>query len=176
MQRWYANLLITFTLSGLWHGAAWTYVVWGALNGIYLVFGILTKDARDRMYRFFGFGDESRFRAGVGIATTFALSCAAWVVFRAQNVPDAWYVLTHFWRGWDFASIRTEQFLMRQMPVAVLSVAFVEAVQLLHGRVSVTRFISDRPLVLRWAVYASFVLAVVLLGVYRKNQFIYFQF
>lgn len=175
-SRWYVNLLTTFTVSGLWHGAAWTYVVWGALNGVYLVVGILTKPVRDRLYGFLGIGNESPIRTVVGVLSTFALTCAAWVVFRAQSVPDAWYILTHFWRGWDLGSIRTEQFLLRQMPVALLSIAFLELVQWLHGRVSLTRVLSRHPLVVRWPVYVGFVLAVVLFGVYSKSQFIYFQF
>jgi hypothetical protein len=53
---------------------------------------------------------------------------------------------------------------------------FLELVQLLHGRFSLTQALAARPLVLRWSVYAGFVLAVVLFGVYRNSQFIYFQF
>jgi D-alanyl-lipoteichoic acid acyltransferase DltB (MBOAT superfamily) len=174
--RWYTNLLITFTVSGLWHGAAWTYVVWGALNGVYLVVGILTKSSRDRMFRALGFDSEGRFRSVVGVVCTFALACAAWVVFRAQSVPDAWYILTHFWRGWDTGSIRTEQFLLRQMPVALLSIAVLELIQVLHGRYSLARVLGRWPVAVRWPVYAGFVLVVVLFGVYRKSQFIYFQF
>jgi alginate O-acetyltransferase complex protein AlgI len=175
-HRWYANLLITFTVSGLWHGAAWTYVMWGALNGIYLVFGLVTKQARDGLFRVMGLESESRIRAAVGIASTFALTCAAWVVFRAHSMSDAWYIFTHFWRGWDVNNIRTQQFYLRQMPVAVLSIAFLEIVQAMQGRVSLTRLLSSRPVMVRWPVYVGCVLALVLFGVYRKSQFIYFQF
>jgi alginate O-acetyltransferase complex protein AlgI len=175
-RLWYANLMITFTLSGLWHGANWTYVAWGALNGGYLITGIATRKWRERVYGWLGLGADSSIRTAIAIATTFALTCAAWVVFRANNLADASYVFTHFWRGWDFGAISTEQFLMRQMPAAILSVAFLEAVQLIHGRISITRLIGRFPVVVRWPVYAGFVLAVVLLGVYRSSQFIYFQF
>ena len=174
--HWYANLMITFSLSGLWHGASWTYVVWGAVNGLYLISGIVTRQGRDRAWGSLGIGADSPLRRAIGISTTFVLTCAAWVVFRAHNLDDAAYVLTHFWRGWDVGAIATEQFLLRQMPAAVLAVVFLEAVQLLHRRVSITRHIARYPTVVRWPVYAGFVLAVVLLGVYRNSQFIYFQF
>jgi D-alanyl-lipoteichoic acid acyltransferase DltB (MBOAT superfamily) len=175
-SRWYWNLMVTFALSGLWHGANWTYVAWGALNGGYLIAGILTKSSRDRAYEWLGIGAGSTLRTVTGVTTTFALTCAAWVVFRAHSLADASYIFTHFWRGWDFTAISTEQFLMRQMPAAVLSIAFLEFVQLTHGRFSITRRIASFPVAVRWPVYAGFVLAVVLLGVYRSNQFIYFQF
>jgi len=174
--RWYANLLVTFTVSGLWHGANWTYVLWGALNGVYLMLGVATKPLRDKGFHVLGVKDTGAIRGVIGVAVTFALTCIGWVVFRARNLSDACYILTHFWSGWDFGAIRTEQFLLRQLPVAVLSIVFLEAVQLLHGKVSLTNFLLRKPLVLRWSAYLSFVMAVVLFGVYRKSQFIYFQF
>jgi len=100
----------------------------------------------------------------------------AWVVFRAPNTTDAWYILTHFWRDWDMSAIATEQFLLRQMPAAILSIVFVECGQLLHERVSLTHQLARIPIVLRWPACAGFVLVVVLFGVYNKSQFIYFQF
>jgi alginate O-acetyltransferase complex protein AlgI len=176
VPRWYTNLLITFTVSGLWHGAAWTYVAWGALNGFYLVFGVVSKPFRDGVYRALGVDERHPVRVGIGVATTLALTCVAWVLFRAQSLGDAWYVLTHFWQGWDFGAIRTEQFLLRQMPVAIMSILALEFIQWLHGRFSLTDVFARRPLVVRWSAYVLFVLTLVLFGVYRNNQFIYFQF
>jgi alginate O-acetyltransferase complex protein AlgI len=175
-SRWYVNLLITFTLSGLWHGSKWTYVLWGALNGAYLVVGVMTKPARDRGYARLGVPERHPARAGIGVVCTLALTCAAWVLFRAQSVGDAIYIFTHFWRGWDFGAIRTEQFLMRQMPVALLSVVALEVVEWLHGRASLPRLLASQPVAVRWSVYAGAVLTVLLFGVYRSAQFIYFQF
>jgi alginate O-acetyltransferase complex protein AlgI len=170
------NLLITFTISGLWHGANWTYVAWGAINGAYIAIGILTKSTRDKGYRLIGIGKTSLIRTAIGIATTFTLTTAALVFFRANSFSDALYVLSHWFRNWDFGNVRTEQFLLRQMPVAILSIGFVEAVQYLHSRGALTRSLARYPSTIRWPVYIGFTLAVVLLGVYRSSQFIYFQF
>lgn len=172
----YRNLLITFAISGLWHGAAWTYVVWGLLNGFYLVFGRFTKPLRERLWAALGLAKATAFRTFVGVVWTFALTCIGWIFFRANSLADAGYILAHFWRGWDFGAIRTEQFLLRQMPVAILSIVFLEGMQWIRPRFSFTSLIAARPVILRWSVYASFVVAVTLFGVYRKNQFIYFQF
>jgi alginate O-acetyltransferase complex protein AlgI len=150
--------------------------VWGALNGAYLISAIVTKSSRDRIYARLGLDAGHWFRQAIGIGTTFVLTCAAWIVFRANSLADAAYVFTHFWRGWDAGAIATEQFLMRQMPAAILAIVVLESVQLLHRRISLTRQVARFPVVVRWPVYAGFVLLVVLLGVYRNNQFIYFQF
>jgi alginate O-acetyltransferase complex protein AlgI len=175
-MRWCANILITFGVSGLWHGANWTYVVWGVLNGVYIVGGRATTGLRARLYDLVGLGQSNRLRRGIGLAVTFFLTCIGWVVFRARSVADAQYILTHFWRNWDFGAIKTEQFLLRQMPVAVGAIVLLELVQLLNGRVRLANLVLRAPLAARWAVYASFVFGVILFGIFRNAQFIYFQF
>ena len=94
---------------------------------------------------------------------------------QGRKPPDAWYILTHFWRGWDFTQVRTEQFPLRQMPVAAID--WISGGCSMAARATSAAQASRRcPLALRWPVYAGFVLAVVLFGVYRQTQFIYFQF
>jgi alginate O-acetyltransferase complex protein AlgI len=170
------NLLITFSVSGLWHGANWTYVIWGFLNGLYLVFGWLTKDWRDRFFAAVGLPVETAVRKVLMLSTTFLLTCFAWIVFRARNMTDAAYVFTHLASGWNFHHIATEQFWMRQMPVAVAGILVLEIGQLWSSEVSVPSLIGKMPIAARWAIYASFVMAVLMFGVYKQMQFIYFQF
>lgn len=175
-RRWFANLLITFTISGLWHGANWTYVMWGFLNGVYLISGIQLRLIRARTWAFLGLNDGSVLRAAVGGITLFVLTCAAWVVFRAQSVTDASYILSHVWRDWDPTSIRTEQFLLRQLPVAIFSIVVLEAVELVQHRMSLADLLATQPVALRWSAYTAFIVVVVLFGVHQQRQFIYFQF
>jgi alginate O-acetyltransferase complex protein AlgI len=175
-SRHILNLLITFGVSGLWHGANWTYVIWGLLNGSYLVIGWLTKDLRDRFFGAFGLHEGTFIRKGIMWCTTFLLTCLAWIVFRARNVTDSVYVVTHLTSGWDFHHIGTDQFWLRQLPVALASILALEAGQFLYGRISIPSLMGKMPLPLRWAFYAGFVMLVVMFGVYQKMQFIYFQF
>lgn len=171
-----ANLLLTFGISGLWHGANWTYVIWGLLNGVYLIVGESTRDTRRRLRGGLSFPGSVLAGRALAILGTFALTCVGWVVFRAKNMEDAWYILTHLSKNWDFWQIGTEQFLMRQMPVALLSILLLEVAEFVHARSSLTEMLAKFSLPTRWAVYSSFFLAVVMFGVYRKAQFIYFQF
>ena len=129
--RHIANLLLTFAISGLWHGANWTYVCWGCLNGLYLVSGWLTKDWRNRFFSLIGLQQNTLVRKAIMQLSTFSLICLAWIVFRAQNLSDAAYVITHLASGWDFQSIKTPQFLLRQMPVAIGAILALEVGQLL---------------------------------------------
>jgi alginate O-acetyltransferase complex protein AlgI len=98
------------------------------------------------------------------------------VFFRATSLSDALYVLTHMFTAWDFSQIRTEQFLMRQMPIALVGIVFLEIAQYLNRHLHPMDAIARWPRVARWPAYASLVVAVLLLGIYRQSAFIYFQF
>ncbi len=176
MRRWVFNILVTFGISGLWHGANWTYVVWGILNGFYLLAGRAGQGLRDRFFGALGLDPNGSVRGAVSMVTTFALVLAAWVVFRAKSVGDAWYVFTHFYSNWDFASITTEQFQLKHFPAAILAIITLEGIQFLEPKFSFRYRLSMMPGVLRWAAYTLMILGVILFGVFRKTQFIYFQF
>jgi alginate O-acetyltransferase complex protein AlgI len=175
-ERWLLAVVITFGVSGLWHGANWTYVVWGLLNGFYLIFGTVTKKWRDRVFGLIGLHEESLLRQIIMLASTFLLTCVGWVVFRAKNMGDAWYVISHFALNWNFHQIGTGQFLLRQMPVAIAAILALELGQLCQKKFCVLSLLGKLPLTPRWALYAGFVLTVIMFGIYQKAQFIYFQF
>ena len=83
--RWYYNLMIVFLASGLWHGAAWTYVIWGGLHGAYLIAAIALKPATGRISNFL----PGQLNKAIGILTTCTLVTLAWVFFRAHSAADA---------------------------------------------------------------------------------------
>ena len=88
------NLMIVFLVSGLWHGAAWTYVIWGALHGIYRVVGTLTEGKRDRLVARLGFTKTSKPVVIVRRIITVALVSFAWIFFRANSTSDAISLVT----------------------------------------------------------------------------------
>jgi len=176
IPRWIINILITFGVSGLWHGANWTYVIWGLLNGFYLLLGSATSNLRSRAFRAVGLPDTSAVRKLIGVAGTFGFTLLAWVLFRAKTLDDAGYILTHFCTNWDFAAVKTPQFQLKYFPVAVGAIISLETIQLLQARTTVLSYIPKMPWVLRWATYILCIFAIILFGVYHKTQFIYFQF
>jgi D-alanyl-lipoteichoic acid acyltransferase DltB (MBOAT superfamily) len=176
-SRYALNILITFGISGLWHGASWTYLWWGLLNGIYLIVGWLTKGWRDRFFESIGLGERTAIRQGTMWASTFVLTCVAWIVFRSKSLADALYIVSHLLRGWNLHRVSTAQFLLRELPIAVAAIVVLEACQLsFRNGNSVSSVVGRLSLPGRWVAYAGLVLLVVMFGVYRKTQFIYFQF
>lgn len=175
-ERWMIAVLVTFAVSGLWHGANWTYVIWGILNGIYLVVGKTTKDLRNRIFAAIGLPESTLPRRALMLASTFVLTCLAWIIFRARNFPDAWYIITHLFSNWDFSSIKTTQFQLKHFPAALLAIFILEAVQFLRPRLPKQISLGRMPGALRWATYLAVIFFVILFGVYKQSQFIYFQF
>jgi D-alanyl-lipoteichoic acid acyltransferase DltB (MBOAT superfamily) len=180
-RRHFLNLLITFSTSGLWHGANWNYVFWGALNGGYLIAGQIKARLMAGVPRAAGGAFalvpvHRSVRHALAVLGTFALVNIGWIFFRARTMADAWYIVTHLASDWDVARIATEQFGLRQLPVALGAIVVLEVVQWLRGRGSWQVQLARLTTPLRWSAYTVTVLGVVMFGVYRKTQFIYFQF
>jgi alginate O-acetyltransferase complex protein AlgI len=97
--RWYYNLMITFLVSGLWHGANWTFVIWGGLHGFYLVSAIWTAKIRSSVNATLGLSLDSKILKTWDIALNFVLVCLAWVFFRANTVTDGFYIIAQIFDG-----------------------------------------------------------------------------
>jgi D-alanyl-lipoteichoic acid acyltransferase DltB (MBOAT superfamily) len=93
VPRWYFNLLFVFLVSSLWHGANWTFIIWGSLDGFYLVFAIITYRFREKITRLVGLNKVPKFNRTIQILTTFALTCFAWIFFRANHIADAFKII-----------------------------------------------------------------------------------
>lgn len=87
--RWYTNLLITFTISGIWHGAEWTFLIWGALHGAYMMFALFTEKTRNWAGSKIGLVQGRKINTLVNVLVTGVLVCIAWVFFRADNTAEA---------------------------------------------------------------------------------------
>jgi D-alanyl-lipoteichoic acid acyltransferase DltB (MBOAT superfamily) len=169
------NVMVVFLVSGLWHGANWTFVVWGGLNGLYQVIGIAA--ARLRPGRAGSAGPRVALPASVRAVVTFHLVLVSWVFFRAASLEDAVVVFTRV-----AGSIGTLPALLAarlQTAGIALSIALIAVVvgfELLEERRPVWRRLQQRPLVLRWAVYYALAFALILLGRWNVQQFVYMQF
>lgn len=178
------NLMIVFLLSGLWHGASWAFVVWGALHGMYLVVGSATADARQKLR------EKSRIPAPIvhtlSIVSTFMLVTVAWVFFRARTIRDGWYVLSHMFIGLgvDLASAlhgRPVEGVIRSSllwsAILVVATMTAEHVSIDRRNTRESSLLYAMPRTLRYAVYFLLVYACVFAGAGGGNQqFIYFQF
>ena len=183
--RWYYNLMITFLLSGLWHGAAWTFLIWGALHGFYLIFAIVTERWRGKLGGMLGLGHVPRVNHVLQVVTTFLLVDFAWIFFRANTVHDAFYIVGNMFTGLSgfFAKggISYWSGLLgvgrSELMLALLSIAVMEIVQRIDLRQGAPQWMDARAPWQRWALYTGLIASIVFLGsFYQTTQFIYFQF
>ncbi len=187
--RWLLNLFLTFLVSGLWHGARWTFVIWGGLNGLYLIAEIVAADL-SRRRRWVGRVGRllGRF-PGLQIAWTFVLTCVAWVFFRAQSFRDAVGILGGMVGGMpdSLRHLTVHDYVKANVLLgqsrgeflyAWLAIAALLGVHLAQARVGSVRVrLAAWPLPVRWAAYYALLVAVLFFGAFNQSrQFIYFQF
>ena len=190
------NLFIVFLVSGLWHGASWTFVIWGALNGAAIVIekilGIGKNAGKELYVKQKALENRQRpvlLRLAKAIAgiipmlLTFAFTCFTWVFFRARNLGEAFYMLPRFLQGFDTFNLQ-ELFSTRiilgldywEFFTAIGAVILLICVELLQGVASPGRILSRMPSPVRIAIYA-FSLSLVIWFAWTETQtFIYFAF
>jgi alginate O-acetyltransferase complex protein AlgI len=187
---WYYSIMFVFLLSGLWHGANWTYLIWGALNGFYLLFAIWSSELRNEISRQLKITSFPRLRRAFKVLATFHLIWFGWIFFRANSISDALYIIRHLFSnvGNLLLNITHLSVVSRmifsqdiglsihEFILAVLTVIAMEAIHLVQTKHSIRELINSRPLWIRWVFLYVALLAIFLLGEFHANRFIYFQF
>jgi len=183
--RWYANLFIVFLVSGLWHGANWTFVIWGALHGFYLIFALWTKNIREKIYNLFSIPKESLLKKYINVFVTFHLVLFAWVFFRANTVNDAFNIVSKMLNVDPITFIKhatTLNFNVNlglskyEIFIAICSIIIMEIIHLYQRHNRMREFLSSKPRLIRWSIYYLIIIFILIFGEFNLTQFIYFQF
>ena len=191
-KRMIINLLVVFIISGLWHGANWTFIIWGTLHGLFLIGGNSLK-----RIHFFQTLRQTAFGNGIGMLTTFLFVCFAWIFFRANSVSDALYISSAITKI-DFGIVKDllyipksiilnpHQFFDRlnfdfgRMLFQMSKGDFLLCFAMIPGLVSLEWLhINDKLNALkkyRFGIYYLLAMAIFLFGIFSEKQFIYFQF
>lgn len=165
IPRWCLNIMIVFMVSGLWHGASWTFVVWGALHGIMLLFERFVS----RVIKFEVKEGWSAINVLL-VIKTFVITSFIWIFFRAENFQKAKLMLKALIKNIDVPSVD-----IPVLTAAVVSIAVILIDMLLYN----SRFdkrLSNWHLPYRWVAYAVVIFCVMALSGTQKFTFIYFQF
>lgn len=184
--RKYRNLLVVFSVSGLWHGAGWTFVIWGLLNAVYQIIGGLSLKARERAAAVLLLRRDGVVFRLMRMAVTFALIDFSWIFFRARSLQEAFRVirsvLTHhnvriLWDGSLWGSVISEQNFF----VMVVGILILLAADFLKYRgVRVREWIQKQKFWVRYLLVTASVVLILILGIwgpeYDEAGFLYFQF
>ena len=183
----YRNIMVTFLVSGLWHGASFTYVIWGGIHGLYQIIGDLIKPVKNKLNQLMHVNTEVfSYHFGqvlfTGICTTFA-----WVFFRASTLKEALYYIQRMltrWNPWVLFQDDIYRFGLDQKEMGILFVAvlvlFIADLLCNQKKCNVGEFLQKQNLWFRWIVFALLIVSILVYGQYGihfdSTQFIYFTF
>lgn len=183
--RHYANIFIVFLLSGIWHGAAWNFIIWGVIHGLYQIFAHMTHTLRSGLWAKLGVSEESRACLAFKRIVTFIFVMIAWVAFRASSTGDMLTLYKTLFTGWSAISLTAS--------IEALGIGAVKAATILFSVYIVKRLdkmiaLKNSPngsysgvcpsnallyLTLTWSIAAAW---LELLSTGGASTFIYFQF
>ncbi|WMJ22944.1 MBOAT family O-acyltransferase [Paludicola sp. MB14-C6] len=179
------NLMVTFLLSGLWHGASWNYVVWGVLHGFYQVSGEILTPVRSKIKKAFKVNESSFAHRLFQCVFTFILVDIAWIFFRAPGVKAGLSIVKTMITNLNLnalidGTLYTFGVSQSQFTTMLITIVVLFIVSSLQRKYKLREKLQQQPLWFRWMIYFIAINSILYLGVYgseyAQTQFIYFQF
>jgi len=185
--------LITMLVCGIWHGANWSFVIWGILHGCYLIIENYYRLRADSFVEKLGTKIISSLYQAFQTFITFILVCFGWVFFRANSINDAFLLLRNltsldikeymaallahdlngFLKPFTFNGGLNQGDLL----LSISLIGFLLGIEALSSRTDLNKKIDQMPIILRWSFYVAATFGIVLLSVdISTKNFIYFQF
>jgi D-alanyl-lipoteichoic acid acyltransferase DltB (MBOAT superfamily) len=166
---------ITFILCGLWHGAKWTFVIFGLLQGIVISYELISKQMRKKL----SISLPDWFYGKMSWFLTFHFIVFSFIFFRADNVHNALDILSRIKSMFDvhsFRSIFPLAFHKFDFIIGICSVMLMEYIQLTKSRGITWNMMYEKPAYIRWTLYYVIIIIIITLGIFEESQFIYYQF
>ena len=179
VSQWkrYRNIFVVFLVSGLWHGASWNFVIWGALHGIYQIISIVSQPLRDKIVKIFEIKRETYGHKLYKTIATFILVDIAWVFFRANTFKDAVYILKNMFKintlGLGKIGLSSSNFKL-----SLLLIILLISIQTVQKKRTIIKELLKENLWVRWLIYIGSIIFILTFGEYGETipSFLYFQF
>jgi len=179
--RWHFNIMAVFLVSGLWHGASWTYVIWGGLHGAYLILENAIQKTISRLPQ------SARAILPAWLIRlsrriiVLGLVVYAWIFFRAQSIETGIYIGAKVFTGWQWNAIMelaNSILANHSLLITLGAIIVMEVVHHFQEQGSIRVMLARKPAAFRWALYAGILVCIVIFGrIYEAPaNFIYFQF
>ena len=181
----YWGFVLVFVVSGFWHGARWTYVVWGLIHAMYRVVGALTKKKRRKFYKKIGLTKCEKLYDFGRMFTTFLLVDFTYIFFRADTLPQAFSIVKSILFNTNISVLFTDVLFTygldeKDLIVALVSLAVLWIVDILQSKIDLADKILSMKMPVKWLVCITLILSILIFGVYGPQYdatpFIYFQF
>lgn len=179
----YFNLFIVFLVSGLWHGAAMTFVIWGAIHGLIIVLEKAMFKPKKAVFQKLNIDKDNMSNKLFFVIITFIIVCFAWVFFRANTFADSQLIVSSFFNNNFYELFGDNLYLIglkeNEFSLLMLSIVGLVYIERFHKKQSLVALLNQQAIPFRWAVYVCIALFVTIFGVYgdsMASEFIYFQF
>lgn len=176
--RIFLNLFIVWSLTGLWHGANWTYVVTAQLNCLFLILGIVTLSVRRKMLTSIGINYESKPMVAFDILITFLMGSFAMTFFRSKSIQDGLTIITNVFHINIDNILNANVFPdVKDFHVALASIVLLFILEYILEKYGYMNFMYKMlPRFVRYILIVLLLVSIMLLWFYNHNEFIYFQF
>ena len=183
--RRYVNLMITFLVSGIWHGSGLQYIFWGLMQGGYQAAGEILQPVRRKVRNILKINEKSGFYVLWQRACTFVLITISWVIFRASSLRSGLSMLKRIvtdFTPWVFFDGTLYKFGIeaRSFLALVLCIMLVAAAEYFQEKGSIREMLEHQHIIVRWSIYLGAIALIAVLGVYgpgySATQFLYGQF
>lgn len=181
--RTYFNLFTVFLISGLWHGAAMTFIIWGAIHGLIIMLEKALIPLKTYTYNTLRVNRNSFSNKLVFAGITFLIVCISWVFFRANSLKDAFSIISNSlvdnYKDLYYGGLFKLGLDRAEFWVAIVAIAVLLLFDLFHKKKAAIQWLSSQNAVFRYFVYVCIVFVILIFGVYgdmAPTEFIYFQF
>lgn len=173
--KMYRNLMITFLVSGLWHGAAYNFIIWGGYHGVNQIFGRMFQPVRDKMRNILHIGDDSNVRRILDIFMTFCLVAYGWMLFYA---PDMQFIVdvTKGYFNFGMPYVHQTTIFFFGIGFAILFLKDYKDEYLTEYAIALSQKYPKMTVACDYLKYAFISILIVWIGVLGGGQFIYFKF
>ncbi len=166
------NVLIIFFIVGLWHGANWTFIIWGLLSALFLILETATSRYRRKLFNKMKIPKKSL--AVAGWAITMGYLVLSLIFFRSPSLSEAFLYLKNMFRVTNLhVNILGSYF---ELGLCFLLIICVQWVHYKKGNNNIHELVMRQSVSKRWTIYFGYILVIVLFAINRQNTFIYFQF
>ena len=184
--RKHMNTMIVFLVSGLWHGAGWNFIIWGGLNGFYIVCQDLTKNFRKQIYERLHINTNGFIFKWIARIAVFLMIDFSWLFFRVESLGTAMEMLSIMIKDFQISRLLDYQFWgnfitaesLVLLVLLILIAAFADYLK--YKNINMVQKVLEQPWIVRWIIYYVLLAAILFLGAYgegyEQTQFIYFQF
>ncbi len=185
--RHYINIMITFLVSGLWHGANWSYVVWGGLHGVYQIVESEIDKLIKKLNLLLGTKTESESYKIAQVIITFIFVDIAWIFFRANSLSDALKIIKTImvkWNPWclfdeTIYTLGLDRIEFNILIVSLIVLFIIDLIKYIKNQ-QLDSFLYNQCLWFRWGIVIILIMVIIIFGIYGPTydtkNFIYFQF